>query len=380
MKKELARKTFILSDEQKADLFNQYYNSERPTTELIEEFGLNGLRPTQIPYLFDDLETDTKCEYCGTLMKHEPLSRSNKVKDLYCPNCGHIDYIDHSYENCYCSNCKNRRVALIKRHIALDRERPKHSLNELNSWNKLILGAIIKYCKDNNGYIYGGGYNYRLYDNLSSENDDEVFDELLKNHFLVLSSTNTVDNFHFSSKSKDIKIDYAFDNNAFYDLWLNEKDIDLLENGKIFQSEQEVISMWRTINESEVYKFIVQIIDNLSCKDGYYQEWEDKDTFSEIKWVTSVLVKRFSLLQIMNIVRHLAEPYSFKYLMSYNFGKVAGRKFLQDLSHSLILGSNNIDIKYEIEEFHLALTTKYFIEIVLKNKKAYEMIVMGGSM
>lgn len=65
--------------------------------------------------------------------------------------------------------------------------------------------------------------------------------------------------------------------------------------------------------------------------------------------------------------------------MSYNFGKLAGRKFLQDLSHFLMLGSNNIDITYEIDEFHLALTTKYFYETVLKNKKAYEMIVMGGS-
>lgn len=374
MKKELARKTFILSDEQKANLFNQYYNSEKPTTELIEKFGLNGLRPTQIPYLFDDFETDIQCEYCGTLMKHEPPSRSNKVKDLYCPNCGHIDYIDHSYESCHCSGCKNKRIALIKKHIALDRERPKHSLNGLNSWNKLIFGAIIQYCKNNNGYIYGGGYNYRLYDNLSSEDDDEIFDELLKNHFLVLSSANTVDNFHFSSKSKDIKIDYGFGNNAFYDLWLNDKDIELLKNGKIFQSAQEIITMWRTINESEVYNFIVQIVDNLSCKDGYCEEWEDKYTFSEIKWLANVLVKRFSLLQIMNIVRHLAQPYSFEYLISDNYGKDTGREFLQDLSHFLMLGSNNIDINYDIEKFHLALTTKYFYEIVLKNKKAYEIV------
>ena len=132
--------------------------------------------------------------------------------------------------------------------------------------------------------------------------------------------------------------------------------------------------MWRTINESEVYNFIVQIVDNLSCKDGYCEEWEDKYTFSEIKWLANVLVKRFSLLQIMNIVRHLAQPYSFEYLISDNYGKDTGREFLQDLSHFLMLGSNNIDINYDIEKFHLALTTKYFYEIVLKNKKAYEIV------
>ena len=76
----------------------------------------------------------------------------------------------------------------------------------------------------------------------------------------------------------------------------------------------------------------------------------------------------------MNIVRHLAEPYSFEYLISDNYGKDTGREFLQDLSHFLMLGSNNIDINYDIEKFHLALTTKYFYEIVLKNKKAYEIV------
>ena len=374
MKKDLVRKTFILSDEQKAKLFNQYYHSDKPTTEIIKEFGLNGLHPTQIKYFFDDFETDIKCDYCGTLMKHEPPSRTNKVKDLYCPNCGHIDYIDHSYENCYCSGCKNKRNEYLKRYIALDRDRPKRSLDRLSMWNKLILGAINQYCKNTKGYIHGGGYNYWLYDNLSSEDDDEIFDELVQNHFLVLSSINTVDNFKFSRKLKDIEIDYSFGNNAFYDLWLNEKDIAILKNGEIFQSMQETIKAWRTINESEVYNFILQIVDNLSHKDGYCEEWEDKNTFSEIKWLTNILVKRFSLIQIMNIVRHLAEPYSFEYLMSNNYGKDTGREFLQDLSHFLMLGSNNIDIKYEIEDFHFALTTKYFYEIVLKNKKAYEII------
>ena len=311
MKKELARRTFILSDEQKTNLFNQYYHSDKPTTEIIKEFGLTGLHPTQIKYFFDDFETVIKCEYCGTFMKHEPPSRSNKVKDLYCPNCGHIDYIDHSYENCYCSGCKNKRNEFLKRYIELDRDRPKHTLNELNIWNKLILGAIIQYCKDDNGFIYGGGYNYRLYDNLSSEYDDEIFDELVKNHFLVLSSINTDDNFHFSRNSKDIEIDYGFGNNAFYELWLNEKDIAILRKGEIFLSSQDKFSMWRTINESEVSNFLTQLVDSLSYKDGYCEEWEDKNTFSEIKWLTNILVKRFSLLQIMNIVRHLAEPYSF---------------------------------------------------------------------
>ena len=42
MNKELARKTFILTGEQKAALFNQYYYSDKPTAEIIKEFGLNG--------------------------------------------------------------------------------------------------------------------------------------------------------------------------------------------------------------------------------------------------------------------------------------------------------------------------------------------------
>lgn len=374
MKKELARKTLILSDEQKADLFNQYYNSEKPTTELIKEFGLDGLRPAQITYLFDDFETTIECEYCGALMKHEPPTRTKKVKDLYCPNCGHIDYIDHSYENCYCLGCKNKRSEYLKKYIALDRDRPKHTLNELSIWNKLILGALIQYCKEDNGYIYGGGYNYRLYDNLSLEEDDEIFDKLVKNHFLVLSSINTVDNFRFSSESKDIEIDYDLGNHAFYELWLNEKDLEILNTGRIFQSTQETVSAWRKINESEVHNFILKIVDNLSCKDGFFEEWVDDNTLSEIVWITGVLVKRFSLLQIMNLVRYLAEPYSFEYLISNNYGKDTCGEFLQALSHFLMLGSNNIEIKYEIEDFHFALTTKYFYEIVLKNKKAYEMV------
>ncbi len=374
MKKDLILKTFILSDEQKTNLFNQYYHSDKPTTEIIKEFGLTGLHHTQIKYFFDDVETDIKCEYCGTLMKHEPPSRSNKVKDLYCPNCGHIDYIDHSYETCYCSGCKNKRNEYLKKYIALDRDRPKHTLSGLNIWNKLILGGINQYCKNNKGYIHGGGYNYRLYDNLSSEDDDRIFDKLVQNHFLVLSTINTVDNFKFLRKSKDFKIDYSFGNDAFYELWLSERDIDILKNGEIFLSSQEKFSMWRTINESEARNFLLQIVDSLSHKDGYCEEWEDKNTLSEIKWLANILVKRFSLIQIMNVVRYLAEPYSFEYLISDNFGKDIGKEFLQVLSHFLMLGTNDIDIKYGIENFHFALTTKYFYEIVLNNEKAYEIV------
>ena len=55
MNREELRKTNTLTAERLEELKKRYYETDEKTTDLIKEFGLIGVRPSQVYLLFDDI-------------------------------------------------------------------------------------------------------------------------------------------------------------------------------------------------------------------------------------------------------------------------------------------------------------------------------------
>lgn len=355
MNKELARKTFILTGEQKAALFNQYYYSDKPTTEIIKEFGLNGLRPAQITYLFDDVVTDVKCEYCGTLMQHEPPTRSSTEKDLYCPSCGHIVY-QNNYEHCNCKGCKEKRNNLIKTYIFKNRDYPKKSLGNLNAWLILILSTLLAYGTDNDGFvIYKNDFrsNFNLFPN--EDETTETLEYLINNHFLVLAEYNPDYNFEFKDNNEEINLSHY--NPIYYELWLEDDVKDLLQIAWNYDETQK--ELWHKINKDEALNYLLTIF-----KKYYIRNYN----IDELDQIMDKYVDSFSLLQIFNAIKYVTKQPAQDIALGELSRKSAGyaiTKHLKNYYNWLI--KNNTEIKeYEINTYNFSLITKFFYFNILK--------------
>ncbi len=87
MTKEEIKSKFVLTDEQRKALQNEYYNTSKKTNIIIEEFNLKGLRPAELTYLFDDIITDIPCKHCGEILRQHPPTRTTVNKVKFCSNC-----------------------------------------------------------------------------------------------------------------------------------------------------------------------------------------------------------------------------------------------------------------------------------------------------
>ncbi len=361
MNKELARKTFILTDEQKADLFNQYYNSDKPTTELIKEFGLSGLRSSQITYLFDDVITDVKCEYCGTLMQHEPPTRSSTEKDLYCPLCGHRFY-RNSYDNFNCSGCIDKRNKMIENYITEQRTVQRKSIDELSVWGKLLLGALIHYGADGGNVISLSGYHCNLQLLANNDETDELINYFKDNSYLVLSKANSINNFSFRNNGTEFELSSHWGEKVFYDIWLSENDLEILKNGNFNLSNEEISELWLKINKDEALNFLLSIFEK------YYIT---NYNIEEIDQIFDNYVRKFSLLQILNVIIYVTKQPAQDIALSDNRKQAriqAARDIVKHLKnyYNWVLKNNYEVREIELNTFNFSMATKFFYYKILK--------------
>ena len=358
MNKELARKTFILTDDQKKDLFNQYYHSEKPTTELIKEFDLDGLRPAQITYLFDDVVTDVKCEYCGTLMQHEPPTRSSTEKDLYCPACGHKFYCD-SYNNCYCSGCKDKRKKLIDNYISTKRVAQKKSIDELSARDKLLLGALIHYGANDNNTISWSGDPRSLHLHADNDETEKTINYFIENGYLVLSKENSVDNFSFRNNSIEFEENSRWGKKVFYDIWLNKNDLYCLSNWEFHISNDEISELWLRVNKYETISYLLTIFEKYHIR--YYN-------FDELNQIFDNYIRKFSLLQILGIIKYVTQKPAQDIVLGDLTRKQAGYKITKHLKnyYNWVLKNNYEVREIELNTFDFSMITKFFYYKILK--------------
>ncbi len=173
MTKEEIKSKFILTDEQRKALQNEYYNTSKKTNIIIEEFNLKGLRPAELTYLFDDIITEIPCEHCGEILRQHPPTRTTVNKVKFCPNCGHKIY-SSNYETCHCERCEKQYIKLIEDTICKHRNYPKMQYEELFLDEIITLGAIYRYGTDSNKCLYWNGNGEDLHLQMEVEEREEL--------------------------------------------------------------------------------------------------------------------------------------------------------------------------------------------------------------
>lgn len=142
-----------LSKEDRAAVMREYYDRTRSTQEIIDAYGLAGLKPATLCYAFPpDVSEELVCPYCtGALIRYRASRALGKyhARSWECPVCGHT-----AEPGCRCHECRMRELAAHEAAIARKRDiivgklaRPEGSpleLSELSLVERVVLGTIAR--------------------------------------------------------------------------------------------------------------------------------------------------------------------------------------------------------------------------------------------
>lgn len=307
MNKETAKKRYLLSDEQRRELFRRYYNGEN-TKKLIVEYNLQGLQPSQITYLFDNIVTDIMCEFCGIPMEKEPKTRSSPDKDIVvCPTCGHT--VDRTgWRTCSCKNCmqkaetiKKSKEQLLKKAIIdclyAEHEKEFYNTNNITPWEKLILGALITFTMDEDLKYIQPLENCNRYLMPDANKSLEIMKGLYDQGILILGNKYFTNAFKLNEENE---VSCYTLNGVFYELWVDDDSLPKkLLNPEPFLTSEQILLFWRDFNKAEAINYLLKEFYKIGIKN-----------FSPGKKTEQVfvaMVEQFSLSQIFRIVRYITD-------------------------------------------------------------------------
>lgn len=198
---------------------------------------------------------------------------------------------------------------------------------------------------------------------VSNKETENFLKFLTNNHYLVLSNINTINNFVFDN---DNKIDLG--KKFFYDIWLQDNEKQLLVDGNLNFSKDEIIEIWLNINKYEAMHFLFYIFD----------KWKiEKYNTNILKHVFDKYAKEFSLLQILNIVKYVTDKHA-SAILSHDLTKSqAGYAITKHLDNYFYWAINKgVEVReMKLGTFKPALVTQYFYNQVLHNmKRGFSMI------
>lgn len=365
MNREEIRKINALTNEQLDELQKRYYAGES-TKLLIQEFNLKGLRPGQITYLFDNIKTEVKCEYCDIFMEQLPPTRSTPNKEIVCPICGHKIF-DNKYNSCGCKNCikkredekhriKEKRVASVIKWIQSEHESEKISIDNISEWDKILLGAIVNFALDEElTNVEPFCENERL---LMPDEDSsfKMIRELYEKRLIILSEKNYLKPFTFDSNNDAISFNL---DEVFYNLWIKEDAAcDTLLNAAFDLSKETKLIYWRKINKIEAINYLILIFKKIKIYD-FNPGKKTSEVFDK-------LVEKFSLSQILRMINYITDKTSKDILSKEKTVQHAANATISRLesyaTRVLYEGYTLYKVKYED---NLSMVTTYFYNRIL---------------
>lgn len=364
MNREELRKTNTLTAERLEELKKRYYETDEKTTDLIKEFGLIGVRPSQVYLLFDDIITDVKCPYCNSFMKCEPFSHSTTWgRDLECPTCEHKVY-KYEYDLCHCVKCEKQREYELWKFFQTEHSVDYGVLGELNIFERLFLGALSVYGRrEELGYILPIQKQKDSFTFWEDEEEEEKFYTLYKKRCVVVSPQSSLNDFRFNnSNTFDICDDFV---KPPYELWFNSEDIEKLDNGDIFEKD-EIMSLWKEINRREAKYYLIKIFESYYLRyyndqqinaiiQDYIEEFSLAETLAAIKYVT---MSHSHDLRIRKVEKREVVNQIFYHLKKYYQWARTNRRKIRDYARNFPFE----DITY---------ISQYFYAKVLKGKEFF---------
>lgn len=365
MNREEIRKTNKLTNEQLDELQKRYYAGES-TKLLIQEFDLKGLRPSQITYLFDNIKTGIKCEYCDVFMEQLPPTRSTPNKEIVCPQCGHTIF-DNKYNSCWCKNCvkkrkdeenriKEKRVASVMKWVQSDHENEQISLDNISDWDKMLLGSIINFAFDEELTNIEPFCNNERQLMPDKDNSFKMIRGLYEKGLIVLSEKNYLKSFAFDSDNNvsSFKLD-----EVFYNLWIKEDTAcDDLLNATFNLSKESKLIFWREVNKIEAINYLISIFKKINIHD-FNPGKKTNEVFDK-------LVEKFSLSQILRMINYITDKTSKDILSKEKTVQHAANATISRLesyaTRVLYEGYTLYNVKYED---NLSMITTYFYNRIL---------------
>jgi len=365
MDRETIRKKYPLSDEQKLLLSQKYYETDLTIKQILKDFGLKGLNSSQITYLFDNIETNIKCEYCKVIMEQEPPTRTDGNKDTFCPQCKHILYRS-SYRQCCCENCqKKKQIEKEKKEqqtknaiynlLNRDHDKTAYNAEDLTSWDKLLLGSLITFAMDEElKYIQPLEDCERCFFP-GRDKSIEIIEKLYDDGLIILGNRYRTSSFTFDEKNN---VSFYL-NKVFYEVWVDDSDIcKKLLNPNQFLNDDQILSFWRDFNKGEAIFYLLSEFENLRIK-SFSPGKKTEELFA-------AMAEKLSLSQIFRMIRYITDKTA-KEVMT-------GDKYYQHIANSTITRLEShfyralhenyslYNVKYEND---LSMVTTYFYNKIL---------------
>lgn len=365
MNREEIREKNHLTKEQLDALQKRYYAGES-TKLLIQEFDLKGLQPGQITYLFDNIKTDIKCEYCDVFMEQLPPTKTTPNKEIVCPSCGHKIF-NNTYNFCWCKNCikkredeekrvKEKRISSAIKWIHREHENEKTSLDSICDWDRILLGTLVNFaCDEELTHVEP------LYENEKllmpdEENSLKMIRGLYEKGLIILSEKNYLNSFAFDKDNNATSFDL---DKVFYDLWIKEETAcDELLNATFDLSKESKLIYWREINKLEAINYLISIFDKIKIYD-FNPGKKTNEVFDK-------LVEKFSLSQIFRMINYITDKTSKDILSKEKTVQHAANSTISRLesyaNRVLYEGYTLYKVKYDD---NLSMVTTYFYNKVL---------------
>lgn len=353
-----------LSPNEYIALRKSYYETNEKADDLIKKFNLVGVSPSQLYLIFDDVETDIKCPYCGAFMRHKPPSRTTReASEWFCPNCDHVKYrYDHSL--CYCHSCRNLRKTEFKNFLERETSKEHGDIENLKMCERLFLGALV-YC---NKYFYKSFCCYQTKEEISFFDNNMELDiviSIYKEKCIVISPQNKFEDHYFNRDNKLCKEEFFINPHLFFNLlfdcWLDEPSIMKLIKGEIID-KKDIKKLWEIVNINEAVFYLKKIFDGYYIKNytddqikdivfSYMDAFSLSETISALSYVTSMHAND---IQTKRVTRKDAIQEIIVHLCNYCKWAKTNRDKLKQYAR-----------KVKIKD--LTRTTQYFYEVVLKN-------------
>lgn len=355
-----------LSPDKLKQLKKRYCKTDDKVKDLIDEFGLVGVRPSQLYLLFDDEITDEQCPYCNSLMRRKPIARSTiSGCDLRCPICEHKKH-KFKFELCNCFGCIEKRKYEVWKFFQTEYSIEYGCLNEIDILSRIFLGALILYGEKQNGDIFSIEEQRKKITFWDTDIENERFYWLYNERTLIVSKKNVVENFPFNHNNT-FNLD---DDNGklLYQLWVDEEDANRLYNGDVL-GQQNIAIVWKEINLLEAQSYLIEQL--VSYNLFYYID-------EKINKILQNYVEKFSLLEILSVIKYTVELHISDFRMYRRDKKEIAREILYHLENYYEWAKLNRKKirKYlkHIEYNEITYMSKYFYEIVLKDKELFKVL------
>ena len=196
--------------------------------------------------------------------------------------------------------------------------------------------------------------------------ENERFYWLYNERTLIVSKKNVVENFPFNHNNT-FNLD---DDNGklLYQLWVDEEDANRLYNGDVL-GQQNIAIVWKEINLLEAQSYLIEQL--VSYNLFYYID-------EKINKILQNYVEKFSLLEILSVIKYTVELHISDFRMYRRDKKEIVREILYHLENYYEWAKLNRKKirKYlkHIEYNEITYMSKYFYEIVLKDKELFKVL------